>query len=213
MDGFRAYKFYTAIKLHFTSKSYDVFKHNGHVRGSYDSYLKRNDYNLFERLGRKFKDERIFIQYIASNFMYGNPNMIWEDSEAGQNFQEFIRRRQSMTRVFENDLHTIAASGFGLDRILNFSGQKFPFVLSLHTAGQITIETVSIINDLTNFIDNIADNPFLTVIEQQLMVIKKSKGFVKYDKDKIDKVYQNFIEELTSYNHGTHVPQQQCIAI
>lgn len=213
MDGFRAFQYYHAIKLHFTSKSYDVFKHNGHIRGSYDTYLKRNDYGLFERLARKFKDDRTFIQYVASNFMYGNPNVVWDDVDGDTNYLEYKRRRESITRVFENDLHTIIDSGLALDRLLNFSGQKFPYVLSLHTSKQITIETVSIINDITNFIDELAGSPWATVIDQQLMLIKKSKGFVKYDKERINTVYQKFIEELKSTNHGTHASQQQFVAI
>lgn len=213
MGGFRAYKFYTAIKLHFTSKSYDVFKHNGHVKGTQDAYMRRNDYGLFEKLARKFKDDRTFIQYVAANFMYGNPNVIWDDIDGDANYMEFKRRRESITRVFENDLHVISGYDIPYEQMLNFNNGAFPFILSLHTLDKITIETVSIINDLTNFIDKIEDNPFKVVIEQQLMLIKKSKGFIKYDRDKINKVYQTFIGETKGYNHGTHVPQQQLYAI
>ena len=51
MDGFKAYKYYMAIKLHFTSLKYNVFETRGHVKGTRDTFNSRNDRYIFE-IGR-----------------------------------------------------------------------------------------------------------------------------------------------------------------
>ena len=47
MDGFDVYKIYLAIKLHFTSESYDYFKHNGKTTARLATFTKRRDRYFF----------------------------------------------------------------------------------------------------------------------------------------------------------------------
>ena len=41
MDPFLVYKMYLALKLHFTTESYDITKHRGAVRGKKETFLQR----------------------------------------------------------------------------------------------------------------------------------------------------------------------------
>ena len=43
MDPFDVYKLYLALKLHFTTESYDKTKTKGDVRGKKETFLKRKD--------------------------------------------------------------------------------------------------------------------------------------------------------------------------
>lgn len=43
MNGFEAYKYATAINLHFNQLDYDAFKYNFKTNVSQESYWKRND--------------------------------------------------------------------------------------------------------------------------------------------------------------------------
>lgn len=199
MNGFTAFKYYTAIKLHFTSPKFNVFVNRGRVRGSHQKFLMRNDYLLFEKLARQYPNDKDCIQYIASNFMYGNANVVYEQDEGVVNYKEYLRRKQSITRVFANDLDTILKEGAQL----NFSGSTIPDILQLYMSKRITIETLVILNDLHDIMTMMKENQHLQLIlGDELLRIEKSKGFVKYDSYKVMQPYQSFLEELQGTTNG-----------
>lgn len=193
MDGFKAYKYYTALKLHFSSKSYNVFKNKGRVKCSQDKFLSRNDRYLFEKLGHRFASDRDYIMYIASNMMYGNKTVIYDTTTGDANYQEYTRRRQSITNVFRDDLHTIANNVAGLD----FTGQKVPSVINLWMSGKITTETMVILDDLDGIVEKTKRNGHLALLfDDDLLLLEKSKGFVKYDSYKAMAVYTELLEDI-----------------
>ena len=196
MDGFKVYKYYTAIKLHFTRRTFNVFENKGHIKGKYEVFAGRNDRMLFERLARNHPKDRECIQYIACNFMYNNAEMVYNQQEAEVNFKEYTRRRQSMTKIFTDDLHTIIKSG-ALYSTEEFTGSKIPDVLQLYLAGKITIETMSILNDLDDIIRKARSNTQLELIlDSELTRIEKTKGFVKYDSYRVMNPYQEFVQHF-----------------
>lgn len=192
MDGFKAFKYYTAIKLHFTNPQFNVFVNRGRVKGSRAAFLSRNDHLLFEKLAQQLPNDKDFIQYIAANFMYGNPNMVYSSDEAMANFKEFQRRKQSITRVFTNDLDTITSSGAQYE----FSGLQIPDVVQLLMAKRITLETMVILNDMDAIVDKMRQSTHIALLlGDDLLRIEKSKGFVKYDPYKVMGPYQQFLED------------------
>ena len=192
MDGFKAFKYYTAIKLHFTDPTFNVFINRGHVKGSFEKFRARNDHLLFEKLARQFSDKE-YIQYIASNFMYGNADVIYDPAEAMANYKEYIRRKQSITKVFADDLATIVDSSAQYE----FSGLQIPDVLQLLMAKRITLETISILNDMDAIVDKLRQSNQMTLLfGDVLLKIDKSKGFVKYDSSKIMSHYLQFLEDI-----------------
>lgn len=195
MDGFRVFKYYTAIKLHFTTSSFDVFVNRGRVRGSHDTFLGRNDHYIYEKLGRQFKSEQECIQYIAANFMYDNPDLIYNPQEAEANYTEYLRRKQSITRIFTDDLDTIIKSGAQYE----FSGLKIPDVLQLYMAKRITLETLVILNSFDNIVDKMKQSSQMyLLLGDELQRIEKSAGFVKFDSNKVLDPYSEFTKEVTS---------------
>ena len=82
MDGFKAYKYYIAIKLHFTKDNFDVFKNRGNVKGTRDAFNARNDRYMFEKLARKYPVDRDLIQFYVANFAYGNDAAVYSFEEA-----------------------------------------------------------------------------------------------------------------------------------
>lgn len=187
MNGYQAYQLYLAVKLHFTSDSYDVFKANGKTRVSYDSFMKRNDKYLFEKLASKFNSAPQYIQFIASNFMYGCHNVIYEDyNMTSSNYKEYIKRKQSITRIFEDDLSKI-------DNLNSHQDIGFN-VFQLYLTNIIKLESVVIFDTLENIVDN-QNNP---MVEDIMKLISKSRGFVKFDPSNIVRVYCNFLKEIRS---------------
>lgn len=199
MNGFKAFKYYLAIKLHFTSPKFNVFVNRGHIKGSYQKFLLRNDYMLFEKVAKMYPADKDFIQYVASNYMYNHPNMIYEIEQGTANYKEYIRRKQSMTRIFQNDLDTIINSGAQYD----FSGSKIPDVLKLFLGGKISIETVVILDQLDGITEQLRQNDHIALLlNNDLLRIEKARGFVKYDVYKIMTHYQTFLEEIQGNTNG-----------
>lgn len=206
IDGYRAYRFYLATKLHFTSDKYDVFQSKGAVSVSIASFEKRNDRYMFSKLGQRFNTEREYIQFIASNFIYGNPDVIYSGSEADDNYIEWQRRRQSATKLFDDDCHILINTNKTIDELINCTNNQIPDIISLFISKKINIETVRILDDHLDFI-NKWEGSLITMFGDQIRIIKKAKGFIKYDKTKIRPVLNNLLEQTWNYKNGQYIPQ------
>jgi len=65
-SGYSAFALYNALKLHFSSPSYDYFKYHGTTNVSESSFLNRKDKYSFYKLSRKYSLEEMKNFYIAN---------------------------------------------------------------------------------------------------------------------------------------------------
>ncbi len=201
MDGYKAYQYYMAIKLHFTKDKFNVFLNKGKVKCTRETFQQRNDKYLFEKLAMKHKDDREYIQFVACNFAYGDDSVIYEPEQAEANFFEWNRRKQSMTKIFSDDLNKIL-----LSYNKNFTENFGKGIIDLYLGKKICLETVRIIDDLEPFIDHLKDDSsMMLMFESEIRRLEKSKGFVKYKSEKVIPVYDEFKEELKEIQNGTHI--------
>jgi len=201
MDGFKAYKYYIAIKLHFTKDSFDVFKNRGSVKGTREAFNARNDRYIFEKLARKYPVDKDLIQFYVANFAYGNDGMVYSIEEAESYLLEWNKRKQSITKIFADDLNKILMDDYKRKiietSIINFTLNQYPSILNLYLGKQIGIETLRILDDVANLIEPWKQNTSMTLLwENEIRKVEKSKGFVKYDKEKIMSSYLEFKEEV-----------------
>ena len=195
MDGYKVWKLYMAVKLHFTTNKYNVFNNRGHVKGGRDTFYNRNDRFIFEKLSRRFDTERDIIQYFVANFAYGNDSVAYSDAEAEENLVKWNKRKQSISQVFNNDLQVITLhlekQSLKMDNL--YSGGS-PELLKLFLGGFITIETMVILNCINNYL---ADWTHLNLLwDEECRRIDKCKGFVKFDVEKLTRMYEQFEQEL-----------------
>ena len=201
MDGFKAYRYYLAIKLHFTTDKFNVFDNRGNVKGTREAFNARNDRYIFEKLANKYSQDQELIQYFVSNFAYGAANAIYSGKEADDNYFEWTKRKQSISKVFVDDLATIITEietkKLPYDNVFNFHDSEYPVLLKLFIGGKISIETLTIINAIEPVIESWKNHSAIKYIwEDELRRIIKLTGFVKYDKIKIQKVFDHFKEEF-----------------
>jgi len=201
MDGYKAYRYYLAIKLHFTTDKFNVFENRGSVRGTREAFNARNDRYIFEKLAIKYSDDKEIIQFFVSNFAYGNDTAIYAGQEAEDNFLLWNKRKQSITKVFVDDLAIllthIEVNKLNNQSLFNFNHDEYPIALKMFIGGKITIETIKIIDECTDIIDEWNKNASVKYIwDNEIRRIKKLTGFVKYDKIKINKIFDAFKEEL-----------------
>ena len=201
MDGFKAYKYYMAVKLHFTKDEFDVFKNRGNIKGTREAFNARNDRYGFEKLARKYPVDRDLIQFFAANFAYGNDAVVYASEEAETNLLEWNKRKQSITKIFSDDCSKILMDAYKNklkeDDIFNLTNKSYSSILKLYLGKQISLETVRIIDDLHPVIHSWKQNTSMLLLwENEIRRIEKSNGFVKYDKDKVIKVFTDFKEEV-----------------
>ncbi len=207
MDGFKAYRYYIATKLHFTSDKFDVFV-NPNVKGSRDAFVSRNDRYIFEKLARKFPKDFDLIQYYVANFAYGNDAVAYSSSESDTNYIVWQKRKQSLSRIIENDLFAILLH---LEKerkhpstIFTFSDENFPELFKLYLGHHVTIETMVALNDFLPYLSSWKEHANL-LWEEECRRIEKCKGFVKYDRNKILPLIENFTLELKELENGTNI--------
>ena len=201
MDGYKAYRYYLAIKLHFTTDKFDVFQNRGNVKGTREAFNARNDRYIFEKLAQKHSDDKEIIQFFVSNFAYGNDTAIYAGQEEEDNFMQWNKRKQSITKIFVDDLATllthIETNRLKHSAIFEFTENEYPVALKMFVGGKISIETLRIIDDFTEILEKWNQNLSVKYIwDNEMRRIKKLTGFVKYDKIKIEKIFSAFKEEL-----------------
>lgn len=201
MDGFKAYKYYMAIKLHFTRDSFNVFKNRGNVKGTREAFNARNDRYMFERLARKYSVDKDLIQFFVANFAYGNDSAVYSQEESETSLFEWTRRKQSMTKIFSDDLNIILMDAYKRklkpESIFDFTYNQYPSILNLYLGKQIGLETVRIIDDFEDILSHWKKNDSMLLLwDSEIRRLEKAQGFVKYDKDKVTPIYKSFKQEI-----------------
>lgn len=202
MDGFKAYKYYIAIKLHFSKDNFDVFKNRGAVKGTREAFNARNDRYIFEKLARKYPVDKEIIQYFVANFAYGSDSVVYSQDDAESNLIEWTRRKESITKIFSDDCSTIIMDAYKKklkeSSVKNFTFNQYPSILTLYLGKQISLETLRIIDDFDPVVETWKSNSSMILLwENEIRRVDKSRGFVKYDSQKVQSIYQSFKEELT----------------
>jgi hypothetical protein len=189
MNGFEAYKMYLGIKSHFAQTNYSYVKYQGSVRANEVSFNKRNDRYFFEKLSR-IPD---LLNFLIANFLEGD---IWVrdlfNDESFARYAQWQRRIQSLTYNFEQELSGISGDFKGY--FIVYNGQH-PLLLKEFRQGSISIETLTILNDLLNFFPywdkRISDNILWPKTRDKCL---KYAEFIKYDKPKMKKIVKDILD-------------------
>jgi len=202
MDGFKAYRYYLAIKLHFTTDNFNVFQNRGNVKGTREAFNARNDRYIFEKLASKRPEDKDIIQFFVANFAYGKDSAIYAGQEAEDNFLLWQKRKQSITKTFVDDLASILTqvevNKLSTESIFDFKDNEYPLVLKMFIGGKISIESLRIIDDFANIVSNWKTHPTVKYIwDDELRRVIKLTGFVKYDKIKLSQIFEKFKEEVS----------------
>lgn len=189
MNGFDAYKMYLGIKAHFAQPNYSYIKYCGSVRANEHSFNKRNDRYFFEKLAKK----NDLLNFLIANFVEGD---IWVrdlfNDESEKRYVDWQRRTQSMTYNFQKELSGI--SGNFKSYFVVRKGQH-PQLLKEHRQGNISIETMCILNDLLKFFpywdEKISDTIIWPKTRDRCL---KYSEFIKYDKQKVKKIVKDILD-------------------
>jgi len=185
MNGYDLYCTYQAIKLHFSSESYNFFHYDGKTRVSIDAFQKRRDKFLFHRLARKYRDDEM-VPFLVANFVHSDDN--WTKSlleeEAEQTYREWRRRTDSMSKIYTDDLQKIATKD-NFNDLFKVEDGQFPKLLVLFMQNDVTLETMVILNNIFDFIKiwdkKISDDIIYPKVSRK---IRKYGSFLNVNVDK-----------------------------
>jgi len=191
---FETYQSYLSMKSHFTNPKYDFFKYGGKCRATMSSFNKRKDKYFFEKTSRKYSDEQI-LNFLLANFVItDNPQNLWigEIINSGErNYAEWMRRKQSLTYLFKEQLNKLLSEN-DLETVFNCS-KGHPPLLKKYLGGEISLETLTILEKVFSFrknFDKKLDDP---VWESVSLKIKKYIPFININVFNYKKILKEVI--------------------
>lgn len=180
MDGYAAYQKYIAIKNHFTKENYDYFKYNGKANVKQATFEARKDKFMFHKLAKK-KDMEGFL---VSNFVERESTWVKDllNIEADQIYNEWIKKQQSLTYIFQQDIEQLNED---FNKNIQVKNNEYPLLLKLCMRKQISIETMIIIDNVVRCFDYWNRHITDPIIWPSLyMKCRKYNPFLKFDKQK-----------------------------
>ena len=194
---FETYQTYLSMKSHFTNRKYDFFKYGGKSRATMTSFNKRKDKYWFEKTSRKYSDKQI-LDFLLANFVIAdNPQNLWigEIINSGERtYAEWMRRQQSLTYLFKEQSRELLSKE-KLNEVLRCSKNKHPIVLKKYLGGEISLETLTILEKIFSFVkdfDKKLDDP---VWESVSLKIKKYIPFININVFQYKTILRKIVHE------------------
>ena len=157
--GFDVYKTYLAVKLHFTTDTYDYYKYGGKVNTKLDTFTKRKDRYFFHKLSTRYAEADI-LDFFVSNFLSDSKGWIGNllQNDGRDVYLDFKKRKEAFAYHFKQDCGNIASdfSRRGIlfdDGFIPISGQH-PRVLRLLIQRKISYQTAVVLDYFLNFSKN-----------------------------------------------------------
>jgi len=197
MEPFEVYRYYLALRLHFTTDSYNVIEQKGRVRATKNSFLKRKDLLSIRRVAETYSDKDI-VDFLVANFVSGDRWGGVFDVEAKDRYQGWKKRIESISYTFKKEVDKAAAYadklGITFNQLFYCNHGQHPFIIKMYLRNDISIETLVILNKLNNFTDQLdQDLKDDLVWPDTSRIIKKYSPFLEIKKDKYNEIYRRAI--------------------
>ena len=157
--GFDVYKTYLAVKLHFTTDTYDYYKYGGKVNTKLDTFTKRKDRYFFHKLSTRYAETDI-LDFFVANFLSDSKRWIGNllANDGKDVYLDYKKRKEAFAYHFKQDCGNIA-SDFSRrnisfdDGFIPIRGQH-PRVLRLLIQRKISYQTTIVLNHYLGFTKN-----------------------------------------------------------
>mgnify|MGYP003330695637 FL=1 len=201
-NGFAAFALYNALKLHFTSDSYDFIKYHGKTNVSTQTFMKRKDKYSFYKLSRKYNLEELKHFYIA-NFINGNGDWVGDMTgpEGEEHYKKWQKTNQALTNTFDNDIIYLldkvdGAEFWSFDDYFKPISGGWPNIITKLMKHELALESVCLLVEIANIMPmwekEITDDILWPTWHR---LIKKYTPFIQYDKEKVLHILKKRIRE------------------
>ena len=193
---FETYQAYLGMKSHFTNPKYDFIKYGGKSRATITSFNKRKDKYWFEKTSRKYSDQEV-IDFLLSNFVNAtNPQNLWigEIINSGERtYAEWKMRQQSLTYMFKEQSENLLSEN-DLSKVFSCS-KGHPLLLKKYLGGEVSLETLSIMEKIFSFQKNFYKKLTDPVWETVSMKLKKYLPFLNINVFQFKKILMDILNE------------------
>lgn len=181
------YACYQCVRQHFTTDRYNIFE------DGVDMSIKISDpheKDLFGSIAHSFENKHTneLFFYFVSDIVYNRKDHVLTEDKAFKSYMTWNYRKNNIIRIFNDDLSVI------LENIQRAPYKKphwlfcgvngaIPFVFTLLDEGKIAIESVKILADITEVMEEWKGNVHLVDWIDLIRILDKLDGFIKYDFD------------------------------
>lgn len=186
--GYKCYVTYLALKLHFTSPSYDFVKYGGKVSASVSSYETRRDRYQFEKLSRHPDPFGVMLAHLSRDAK----TWIGGISPTSDTYKSFVKRNDALAYTVRDDLGRLKDT---LDSNLEVPEGQHPYLLSALLGETVSLETVCVIQAVFNFVpywDEAILDP--VIWPENRMKVVKMLPFLEFDRAKMKEVITSNID-------------------
>ena len=189
LDELDTFQLYLAIRLHFTSDSYDFFVSKGRVKNTkFETLLGKSYYPVIRKMSSTMTATEI-RDYCIANMLVENGAHLFDIESTGKRiWQAYKKRKAARPYYFEKDVRTLCgemsrlgAKSFS-DAFRITPSNEYPFLLLMYLGGHISIDTFSILlslntcDYLSEWSSAISDQFVFPEVKRQVM---KVAPFVK----------------------------------
>ena len=187
VNGFDVYKIYLAVKLHFTTDSYDYHKYEGKVNCKLETFTKNNARYFFHKLGTKYSKDDI-LDFFVANFLSDSNKWIGDLTRIdGQDvYLDWKKRNDAFDYHFRSDclyiVNDFTNKHLSFDAGFNSFGGQHPRFFQLVLSKNISYESAIVFNEILGFSkrwDKQITEKVVWPIHSKR--IKKYTPFVKYN--------------------------------
>jgi hypothetical protein len=153
ITAYESFCLYQALKLHFTTDSFDFFKYGGKSKVTVSAFENRKDKWHFAKLSRKFSNKDDLVKYIVANFIEDEKSWVGSllEEQGELNFRKRQKVLQSLSYFFENDCQKIFDGIENPNDVLTVEDGEYPILLKMYLQKEIQIETLCILNQILGF--------------------------------------------------------------
>lgn len=194
MEPFEVYRYYLALRLHFTTDKYDVIKQQGRVRASRQAFNKRKDLLSIKRVADTYSDKDI-VDFLVANFVSGDRWGGIFDTEAKSRYTDWKRRIESLGYTFDSEISKLKEicdrDNLPYSAIFQPKADSHPIVVKAYLRNDISIETLVILDGINNYVEVLDSALSSDLIWPDISrTIKKYKPFLTVKKEKYDDIFR-----------------------
>lgn len=193
LSAYETFCLYLALKNHFSKESYNYFKYQGKTNVSKESFMHRKDRFQFQKLSRMY-DETEMLDFMLANFIHDEKIWVGDllDDEAKDRYKNYVKRKQSLTYRFENELDLLIISTHeGIQGLFKPKDDMLPVIRGYYHQSA-SVETLAILDYFVGYFDK-HDAKFKDdyLWGKLRMKCKKLLPFMNFDKNKIKDILKD----------------------
>ena len=188
MDAFEVYKYYMALKLHFTTDKYDVIEQKGKVRASRQAFAKRKDLYAINKVAKSYSDEEV-ANFLIANFVSGDRWGGVFDTDARETYLAWKKRVEGISYIFTKDLDNILLDieqkNITFENIFSCQKGEHPYIIKAYLRKDVCVETLVILDKIYNMVEKFDNEVDDTIVWPDISrLIKKYRPFLKIEREK-----------------------------